>query len=114
MITAPIWLDREEFPFTSRTFAHADGNMHYIDEGAGEVLLFVHGTPDWSFGFRHLIKAFRGSHRCVAIDHLGFGLSDKPMNADYRVAGHEQRLQAFIAHLGLKNVTLIVTDFGGS
>jgi pimeloyl-ACP methyl ester carboxylesterase len=114
MLTAPPWLDRKEYPFTSRTFAHRDGNLHYIDEGSGEVLLFVHGTPDWSFGFRHLIKGFRERYRCVAIDHLGFGLSDKPRHADYRVAAHAQRLQAFIEHLGLKDVTLVLTDFGGS
>lgn len=113
MITQPIWLDRLEFPFTSRTFAHADGNMHYVDEGRGPILLFVHGTPDWSFGFRHLIKAFRASHRCISIDHLGFGLSDKPAQGNYTVKAHAARLQDFIDHLGLKDVTIVVTDFGG-
>ena len=109
----PDWLDRAEHPFEARTFHHADGRMHYVDEGAGPVLLFVHGTPDWSFGFRHLIKAFRSTHRCVAIDHLGFGLSDKPAHADFTVAAHARRLQDFIAQLALKDITLVVTDFGG-
>jgi haloalkane dehalogenase len=113
MISVPPWLDRSEFPFTSRTFAHPDGRMHYIDEGQGPVLLFVHGTPDWCFGFRHLVNAFRGSHRCVAMDHLGLGLSDKPPGANYTVAAHAQRLQEFIDHHGLKDVVIIVTDFGG-
>jgi pimeloyl-ACP methyl ester carboxylesterase len=112
-ITAPHWIDRNEFPFTSRTFPHADGRMHYVDEGSGPIILFVHGTPEWSFGFRHLIKAFRGTHRCIAIDHLGFGLSDKPANADLRVAAHARRLQDLIDHLKLKEITLVVTDFGG-
>jgi pimeloyl-ACP methyl ester carboxylesterase len=113
MITATTWLDRTEYPFANRSYAHADGHMHYVDEGQGPALLFVHGTPDWSFGFRHLIKAFSPTHRCVSIDHLGFGLSDKPRNADYSVAAHARRLQAFIDHLGLKDITLVVTDFGG-
>lgn len=113
MITTPAWLDRTEYPFASHTYAHSDGNMHFVDEGYGPLLLFVHGTPDWSFGFRHLIKAFSPSHRCVSIDHLGFGLSDKPANADYTVAAHARRLQAFIDHLGLSDITLVVTDFGG-
>lgn len=113
MINTPSWLDRSEYPFTSRCFDHGDGRMHYLDEGQGPVVLFVHGTPDWSFGFRHLMKALRGSHRCVAIDHLGFGLSDKPPQADYTVAAHAQRLQRFIDHLGLTDITLVVTDFGG-
>lgn len=84
-----------------------------MDEGHGPVLLFVHGTPDWSFGFRNLISAFSSTHRCVALDHLGFGLSDKPADADLTVAAHSRRLQAFIDHLGLQHLTLIVTDFGG-
>jgi haloalkane dehalogenase len=114
MITAPNWLDRSEFPFTSRTFYHPDGPIHYVDEGTGPVILFVHGTPDWSFGFRHLIKAFSPTHRCIAVDHLGFGLSDKPAHADYSVAAHARRLQALIDHLDLQDLVLIVTDFGGS
>ncbi len=113
MINAPSWLDRSEYPFTSRCFDHGDGRMHYVDEGQGPVVFFVHGTPDWSFGFRHLVKALRGNHRCVAIDHLGFGLSDKPPQADYTAVAHAHRLQRFIDHLGLTDITLVVTDFGG-
>jgi pimeloyl-ACP methyl ester carboxylesterase len=113
-IMRPAWLDRAEHPFAIRTFHGADGRQHYVDEGTGPVLLFVHGTPDWSFGFRQLIKAFAATHRCVAMDHLGFGLSDKPAHADYTVPAHARRLQAFIDHLGLHQVNLVVTDFGGS
>lgn len=112
MIERPFWLDRDAFPFTSRTFVHADGRMHYVDEGLGPAVLFVHGTPDWSFGYRQLIEAFRADHRCVAVDHLGFGLSDKPAVADLTVAAHARRLQDLIDHLSLKDLTLVVTDFG--
>lgn len=112
-ITHPAWLDRVEYPFVPHTFHHPDGRMHWVDEGSGPVILFVHGTPDWSFGFRHLISAFSTTHRCVAPDHLGFGLSDKPPGATYTVAAHARRLQDLIDHLGLKDVTLVVTDFGG-
>ncbi|MBL7962392.1 MAG: alpha/beta fold hydrolase [Flavobacteriales bacterium] len=109
----PAWVDRKEYPFAPHTFHHSNGRIHYVDEGHGPVLLFVHGTPDWSFGFRHLIKAFSSTHRCVAVDHLAFGLSDKPSKADYTVAAHARRLQDLIDHLGLKDLTLVVTDFGG-
>ncbi|MBK9175813.1 MAG: alpha/beta fold hydrolase [Flavobacteriales bacterium] len=112
-IAPPSWLDRTAYPFTCRTYHHPDGRMHYVDEGHGPVLLFVHGTPDWSFGFRHLIEAFSATHRCVAVDHLGFGLSDKPRTADFTVAAHAKRLQGLIDHLGLRDLTLVVTDFGG-
>lgn len=109
----PTWLDRASFPFTARTYHHTHGRMHYLDEGTGPVLLFVHGTPGWSFGFRHLVMAFRSTHRCIAMDHLGFGLSDKPRGADYTVAAHARRLQGLIGHLALQDLTLVVTDFGG-
>lgn len=112
-INAPAWIDRAEYPFASRTFHHAHGRMHYVDEGQGPIILFVHGTPDWSFGFRHVIKAFSATHRCIAVDHLGFGLSDKPLGADLSVKAHADRLQDFIDHLRLKDLTLVVTDFGG-
>ncbi len=43
------WLNTEEYPFKSHYFQPESGKQHYIDEGEGEVLLFVHGTPTWSF-----------------------------------------------------------------
>ena len=49
--------------------------MHYIDEGWGEPIVFVHGNPTWSFEFRHLILGLKDSYRCIAMDHIGFGLS---------------------------------------
>ena len=112
-ILHPTWIDRTAYPFAARTFHHPEGRMHYVDEGSGPVILFVHGTPDWSFGFRHVIAAFAPTHRCIVPDHLGFGLSDKPHGANYTVAAHARRLQDLIAHLGLKDITLVVTDFGG-
>ena len=72
------WLDKAEYPFQSHYY-HINGHdMHYVDEGKGPVLLYVHGTPSWSFDFRHVIKALSALFRCIAIDHMGFGLSDKP------------------------------------
>ena len=109
----PDWLDREAYPFRSRWAGPAGSRLHYIDEGAGDVLLFVHGTPTWSFEFRHLIKALAPRYRCIAPDHLGFGLSDRPWGADYSPEAHAKRLAAFVRHLGLKRLTLVVHDFGG-
>ncbi len=71
-------VDRSAYPFTSRWIDLSAGRMHYIDEGTGEPLLFVHGTPTWSFEWRHLIRALAPAHRCIAPDHIGFGLSDRP------------------------------------
>jgi haloalkane dehalogenase len=111
--TTPDWLDREAYPFQSRWTDVPGSHLHYVDEGAGDVVLFVHGTPTWSFEFRHLITALAPTHRCIAPDHLGFGLSDRPRGADYSPEAHAQRLAAFVSHLGLTRFTLIVHDYGG-
>lgn len=87
--------------------------MHYVDEGDGEVLLFLHGNPSWSFEYRRLIRHLSATHRCIAIDHLGFGLSDKPADASYLPQFHGRNLTRFIGELGLTDVTLVVHDWGG-
>lgn len=115
--TVPEWVDRQAYPFTSRWVDVGAGRLHYVDEGKGEgqgpVILFVHGTPTWSFEYRHLIEGLRATHRCIAVDHLGFGLSDRPADADYSPEAHAQRLRAFVEKLGLTRFTLVVHDFGG-
>jgi len=108
------WINKELYPFQSHFLTIENNQLHYIDEGAGTTLLFVHGTPEWSFGYRDVIKQLRKSFRCVAIDLLGFGLSDKPKGTDYSCAGHSRRLTKFIEHLDLKNFSVIANDFGGS
>jgi haloalkane dehalogenase len=111
--SVPAWLDRQAYPFASRWVDVGPGRMHYVDEGQGPVIMFVHGTPTWSFEYRHLIAGLRATHRCIAVDHLGFGLSDRPADADYTPEAHAQRLRAFVERLGLSRFTLVVHDFGG-
>lgn len=91
----------------------AAGRMHYVDEGTGEPLLFVHGTPTWSFEWRHLILALAPTHRCIAVDHLGFGLSERPRSFPYTPAAHAQNLDEFVTRLDPEPFTLVVHDFGG-
>jgi pimeloyl-ACP methyl ester carboxylesterase len=112
----PAWLDRAAFPFAARNLALHDGRIHYIDEGpegADSLLVLVHGTPTWSFEYRHLIHALRPRHRVIALDHLGFGLSDRPAAADYRPEAHARRFAEFVEALGLPRFTLVTHDFGG-
>src|SRR5688572_25896118 len=71
------WFDPSLYPFDSHYLTLPDGNLHYIDEGQGEAILFVHGTPAWSFLYREQIKTLSKQYRCIAFDHIGFGLSDK-------------------------------------
>lgn len=109
----PDWLDRDAYPFQSRFLALPDGRMHYVDEGRGEPVLFVHGTPTWSFEFRGLIREMSGFRRAIAPDHLGFGLSERPDGFEYTPEAHARALEAFVDRLGLERFALVVHDFGG-
>jgi pimeloyl-ACP methyl ester carboxylesterase len=113
MAESPDWINKELYPFKPHFITVEGHRIHYVDEGIGATLLFVHGTPEWSFGFRDLIKNLRKNFRCVAIDLLGFGLSDKPDDADYTCAGHARRLTKFIDQLGIKDINIVANDFGG-
>jgi len=87
--------------------------MHYVDEGVGPPILFVHGTPTNSYEYRHLIAALSKRFRCIAPDHLGFGESSRPRSFAYTPEAHAAVLNEFIERLGLNNFTLVVHDFGG-
>lgn len=107
------------YPSASRFLELAAGRMHYVDEGpaapaaAAGTLLFVHGTPTWSYEWRHLIAAFASAFRCVAPDHLGFGLSARPRAFPYTPEAHARNLRELVRALDLRDVTLVVHDFGG-
>lgn len=107
------WLDRTEYPFHSHYYTVNGHSMHYLDEGKGEPILFVHGTPSWSFDFRKVIQSLIPDFRCLAIDHIGFGLSDKPEHYDYATRQHAATLAKFILDQQLSNLTLVLHDFGG-
>ena len=71
-------------------FTTEDGHLYV--EGAGPPVVFVHGNPSWSFEFRHLIKGLRAEFRCIAPDHIGFGLSShSKRRADRHPAAHAER-----------------------
>jgi len=91
----------------------ADGDMHYVDDGSGAPILFVHGTPTNSYEFRHLIAALSKRFRCIAPDHLGFGESSRPPSFAYTPEAHARVLKEFVERLGLQDITLVVHDFGG-
>jgi haloalkane dehalogenase len=109
----PAWLDRAGYPFRSRYLDLPAGRLHYVDEGAGPPVLFVHGTPTWSYEWRHLIAALAPRWRCVAPDLLGFGLSARPPGFPYTPEAHAETLAEGVRRLGLDDFTLVVHDFGG-
>lgn len=105
---------RSEYPFASHWIETPAGKQHYIDEGQGRPLLFVHGNPTWSFYWRAAVAAARSSHRAIAIDHLGCGFSDKPQDWSYRLADHVDNLERLVLNLDLRDITLVVHDWGGA
>ena len=113
MTVQPDWLDKQAYPFTSHTLNLDAGQIHYADEGTGETVLMVHGTPMWSFLYRHLIHDLRDDYRVIALDKPGFGLSDRPTDYGYTPAEQAATLAAFIQALDLRDITLVVHDFGG-
>lgn len=102
------------YPFCSQHLSLGDVRMHYVDEGEGRPLLFVHGNPTWSFYWRELILATRETHRAIAVDHVGCGLSDKPAKYEYTLERHIQNLTELVERLELREVTLLCHDWGGS
>ncbi len=102
------------YPFPGRYLALDQVRMHYIDTGAGQPLLMVHGNPTWSFYWRNLISAFETRHRVVAVDHIGCGQSDKPQEYRYTLAQHIDNLVQLVRELDLQHVTLVAHDWGGA
>ena len=104
------------YPFQGRDLDVGGFRMHYLDEGAGETVVCVHGNPTWSFYYRQLVEALRGSHRVVVPDHIGCGMSEMPGDDRYRYT-LERRiddLEALMGRLALDGVTLVVHDWGGA
>jgi len=108
--------------------------IHYIDQGpqasaatasaatasestntvAPQTILCVHGNPTWSFYYRSIVNQFQKNYRVIAVDNLGCGLSDKPANYDYCLKNHTNNLIQLIDQLDLKNVLMVVHDWGGA
>ena len=112
MNNSPSW--RSEYPFQSNYLDLDTLRYHYLDEGSGAPLLWVHGNPTWSFYWRNLIQGLSPEYRNIAVDHIGCGLSEKPAKYSYTLERHQQNLVHLIEHLDLKNITLVAHDWGGA
>ena len=98
-------------------YVEIDGlRQAYVDEGPadGPVVLLLHGQPSWSYLYRKMIPVLvDGGFRVIAMDHLGMGRSDKPIDiASYSYLGHNDRLLRFIEQLDLRDINLFVQDWG--
>ena len=105
------------FPFEARYIEAGDVRIHYVDEGPRDApsILFVHGNPTWSYMWRRPIAALSGQgRRCVALDHMGFGRSDKPPHLGrYSLQAHIEHARRLVEQLDLSDVTLVAHDWGG-
>lgn len=107
---------RAEMPFEPRVFSTREGAQVYFDEGPRDApaTLCLHGNPTWSFLWRRVLRDFALAHRVVAIDHLGMGLSEKPRDARATLASHCERTLALVEALDLREITLVMHDWGGA
>jgi haloalkane dehalogenase len=89
------------------------GPVHYIDEGVGDPILFLHGNPTWSFLYRGIVIRLKTRFRCVALDYPGFGLSVRPAAYGYTPGEHAGVVRDLVRHLGLERMTIMGQDWGG-
>lgn len=85
--------------------------MHYVEEGQGDPILFLHGNPTSSYLWRNIIPYVSDNARAIAVDLIGMGKSDKP-DIEYSYADQAKYLYQFIEKMNLKNITLVVHDWG--
>ena len=109
MSTKPI---SAEFPFEAHYLQVNGAKIHYIDEGEGDPVLFMHGNSTWSYMWRNIIPYLSSKARCIALDLVGHGRSDKP-DIDYRFVTHYDYLEGILDALGLDDITMVLHDWGG-
>jgi len=108
---------KEEYPFNPKRIDLRSGySMSYLDEGEGAEppTLFLHGNPTWSFFYRKMVIKLREKGRCVAPDHLGCGLSDKPSSHDfsYQLKDHAENIFQLLDAHEIDQINLVVHDWG--
>lgn len=103
----------ETLPIESRYLAVNGHRLHYIDQGNGNPVVFLHGNPTWSYTFRNIIPYVERSHRCIAVDLIGMGRSDKP-DIGYTFLEHVDYVTRFIEQLELTDIVLVGHDWGAA
>jgi haloalkane dehalogenase len=106
--------DLPGYDFAPR-YVEQDGlRMHYVEEGEGSPVLLLHGEPTWAYLYRKVIPQVAPGARCIAPDYFGFGRSDKPVERDwYSYDTHSGSLACFVDELDLRDVTVVMQDWGG-
>src|SRR3981081_264398 len=95
---------------TIELFGHA---MHYEEQGRGKPILLLHGNPSSGYSWRKVMPTLARWGRAIAIDHMGFGESNKP-EIEYSFFQHATFLEEFIRRMRLADITLIIQDWGSA
>ena len=102
------------WPFVPHFFAGNGFRMHYVDEGAGEPIVAVHGEPTWGYLYRKFIPRLQAYGRVIVPDHMGFGKSETPQDRAYSIRDHIDNLERLLVeHLNLSAITFVAQDWGG-
>lgn len=109
----PAWIAKSIFPFRSRFVSIRDAKLHYADEGTGPTLLFLHGSPMWSFMFRHSIETLQSRFRCVALDMPGLGLSTAPIPKGQAFESNAGYYRDFVRRLDLRAIVVVAHATAG-
>ena len=107
---------RALYPFKSHWLDLGGVRYHYLDQGpaAAPPIVMLHGNPTWSFYYRDLVPPLSQDYRVVVPDHVGCGLSDKPQDYSYCLAQHINNLEQLVEALALRDLTLVLHDWGGA
>lgn len=100
-----------DFPFESKFIDVHGSRMHYVEEGEGRPIVFLHGNPTSSYIWRNIIPYLVPYGRCIAPDLIGMGKSDRP-DSQYRFVDHYRYVEGFIEALKLENITFVLHDWG--
>lgn len=97
--------------FQSKLINVKGSKMHYLEIGQGDPVVFIHGIPTSSYLWRKVMPQLADNARCIAVDLIGMGASDKP-DIDYRIFDHCDYFDGFMEAMKLKNVTLVLHGWG--
>lgn len=102
-----------DYPFEPRYVDVFGSRMHYIEQGTGEPIVFIHGNPTWSYLWRNVLPYLVPYGRCIAVDLIGYGRSDKPQ-IEYKWTEQARYVEEFFRKMGLNDVVLVLHDWGVS
>ncbi len=102
-----------DFPFVSKFVEVLGSRIHYVEQGEGDPVLFLHGNPTSSYLWRNIIPYVSPVARAIVPDLIGMGRSDKP-DLEYRFFDHSKYVEGFIETLGLERMTLVIHDWGSA